>query len=393
MARISQWHGRFLTHISARYTLQLGYPFFYIFKSFVIAILFFVSLKTIDLTALKNTDRSFFLLLSLFLFINALFPFTTFMMYYSSDLLNLYTYYITAILMIIYLQFYLNIFNNKTNINIYMFFLIAFLTGATHEQAITMIPLLILVYILLKIKKVDIPYWYWYSIPFFLMGFSIIMFAPGSNNRIGGYMNTTEWEFMEQSIDWMELGWKRYFYSLYRHIFLTVSNWHGGPGFIPSTWYMQILIFIFSYLNIKKYKSLLDNHIVFPFIYWALSWGTCIVMSASPSYHGVPVEFSKFFMYISLTASIYYYLKECSSKTQTILLSLFLFVVFVGQGIQIPAIYKAKQEYLTLVKQIENGTITEVKHNPTAKMGNITIIKFGNSLYSKYPHIKFSYTN
>ena len=388
-----QWHGRLLTHIPVRYTLQLGYPFFYIFKSFVITILFFVSLKSIDASIIIKTNRSFFLLLSIFLLVNALFPFTTFMMYYSSDLVPLYTYYITAILMIIYLQYYLNIFNNKTDINIYIFYLVAFLTGSTHEQAITMIPLLILVYILLKVKNVDIPYWYWYSIPFFLMGFSIILFAPGSNNRIGGYINTTEWEFMGQSIDWMELGWKRYFYSLYKHIFITTNPWYSGPGFVPSTWYLQILIFIFSYLNIKKYKSLLDNHILFPFIYWALSWGTCLIMLVSPSYHGIPVEFSKFFMYISLTASVYYFLKDCSVKIQTILTSLFLLIVFIGQGIQIPAIYKAKQEYLTLMKKIESGSITEIKHNPTAKIGNITIIKFGDNLYYKYPHIKFNYTN
>ena len=388
-----QRHGRFLTHIAARYTLQLGYPFFYIFRSFVISILFFVSLKTIDASVSKTTERSFFLLLSIFLLINALFPFTTFMMYFSTDLIPLYTYYITAILMIVYLQFYLNVFQNRTDINIYILFLVAFLTGSAHEQAITMIPLLILVYILLKIKKVDIPYWYWYSIPFFLMGFSIIIFAPGSNSRLTDYINTTEWEFMGQSLNWTELGCKKYIYSIYRHIFITTNPWYSGPGFVPSTWYIQILIFIFSYLNIKKYKSILDNYILFPFIYWSLSWGTCLVMLASPSYHSIPIEFSKFFMYISLTASIYYYLKDFSSKIKTILISLFLFVVFIGQGIQMPAIYKAKQEYLTLIEQIESGSITEIKHNPTAKIGNITIIRFGNSLYSKYPHIKFNYTN
>ena len=152
-------------------------------------------------------------------------------------------------------------------------------------------------------------------------------------------------------------------------------------------------MFFFTFLNYKHYKNIFHLKIVIPILYWLFSWYTCIVMSASPEYHLFAVEFSKFFMYIALTASVYYFLKNQSKKIQIICSSVFLVVVFVGQGIQIPAIYKAKQEYLTLVKQIENGSITEVKHNPTAKMGNITIIKFGNSLYYKYPHIKFSYTN
>ena len=108
-----QRHGRFLVHIPARYVLQWGTVCFYISKTFVIAILFFVSLKTIDASALKNTNRSFFLLLSIFLFINALFPFTTFMMYYSMNLLYLFNYYIMAILIMIFLQYYINVFKTK----------------------------------------------------------------------------------------------------------------------------------------------------------------------------------------------------------------------------------------------------------------------------------------
>ena len=388
-----EFHGRFFTHILARYTLQLGYPFVYIFKSLAIAILFFVSLKTIDASALKNTDRSFFLLLSIFLLINALFPFTMFMMYYSSDLLIIYSDYIRAIFMIIFIQYYLNIFKNKTNINIYIFCFLAFLTGSIHETAIALIPLIITIYILLKLIKIDIPKWFWTSIPFFLAGFSLIIFAPGNNNRILVYSDALNWDFFGQTLNWTELGYKKYFYSFIRNVFYTSANGYSSPGFLASTWYTQLLIFIFTFLNFKKYKNIFHINILFPLLYWLLSWYICIVMSASPLYHSITIESTRFFMYISLTASIYYYLKEYSSKIQTILISLFLLVVFIGQGIQMPAIYKAKQEYLMLVEQIESGSITEVKHNPTAKVGNITIIKFGNSLYYKYPHIKFSYTN
>ena len=390
---VFQFHGRALTHLPARYVLQWGTVCFYISKTFVIAILFFVSLKTIDASALKNTNRSFFLLLSIFLFINALFPFTTFMMYYSMNLLYLFNYYIMAILIMIFLQYYINVFQNKVEINLVLFCMLSFLVGAVHEMAIALIPLIISVYILLKLTKINIPRWFWYSIPFFLLGFSVIITSPGNTLRIDTYANASEWEFFGQIINWKELGYKKYIYSFIRNIFYTSNNWYSNPGFLASTWYLQLLIFVFTFLNFKKYRSFLHSKILIPIIYWLFSWYTCIVMSASPMYYSATVEFSKFFMYISLTASIYYYLKRVSPKIQTVLLTLFLFVVFIGQGIQAPAIYKAKKEYLTLVEQIESRSITEVKHNPTAKMGNITIIKFGNSLYYKYPHIKFNYTN
>lgn len=112
--------------------------------------------------------------------INALFHFATFMMYFGYDLVPLYTYYITAILMILFMQYYLNIFESKTNINIPVFCFIAFLTGASHKQAIAVLPMLLLIFILLKFKKITIPQWYWLSVLFFLAGFSVLAFSPGT---------------------------------------------------------------------------------------------------------------------------------------------------------------------------------------------------------------------
>ena len=48
---------------------------------------------------------------------------------------------------------------------------------------------------------------------------------------------------------------------------------------------------------------------------------------------------------------------------------MFLFVVFIGQEIQAPAIYKAKKECLTLVEQIENGSITDSQTQSYRKNG------------------------
>ncbi len=384
-------HGRIWTHVLVRYALQLGYPYVYIMKALVIFTLFFLSLKVIDPKSLEANKWHYGFLLSVFLLINALLPFTTFMMYYASDLLNISSYYLPAIMILLFMLYYLNIFQGKTEIKMPMFFFISFLAGASHEQAITLVPMMIIMYVLLKIKHIEIPKWYWLSlIPFFL-GFAIIIFSPGSSSRITSYAKAESWEFMGQTINWLDLGWKKYFYSFFRHTFLTVSNWHSGPGYIPSTWYIQVLIFIFILLNLKKYKSLLDNNVLFPILFWMLSWGTVVVMSASPMFHGNSVEFSKFFLYISLTGAIYYYLKDSSKKVLIILSSLFCAIVLIGQGIQVKPISQAKKEYFELIEKIERGEITEISEYPEAKMGSVSIIRFGwHGLPYKYPHIKFN---
>ncbi|MGL4368009.1 MAG: DUF6056 family protein [Brevinemataceae bacterium] len=389
-----QWHGRFLTHIVARITLKLGTPLFYIIKSLLICLLFFFSLKTIEPNIhMKKFGIGLILLLSLFLFVNSIFPFTTFMMYYMSDLLNLFGYYIPALFIILYISFYINIFYGKTKICLPCFLLIAFITGSLHEMVIACIPFIITIYILLKIQITEIPKWFWLSLPFFLLGFSILLFAPGSSNRVLDYAKADQWEFFGQTINWLELGYKKYFYSLVRHIFYTADNWYSAPGFLPSTWYIQVLIFLFTFLNYKKYKNMFDMHILLPLLYWLFSWYTCIVMSASPMYHGVPMEFSKFFMYISLTGSAYYYLKEKSVKIQTIFSVLFLLVVLIGQGIQVLPVLKAKKEYLELIEKLDNNKISEARYSPKAKLGNLLIIDFGRYLPNKYTNITFKYTN
>lgn len=381
-----KWHGRFLTHIPMRYTLQLGYPYFYIFKTIIIFSLFFVGLRVIEPKIYQCNRLKYFFLFSLFMLINCLFPFVSFMMYFGYDLAPLYTYYITAIFMILLLQYYLNIFKNKTNINIPVFCFIAFLTGASHEQAIALIPLIILIYFLLKIKSIPIPRWYWLSVPFFLLGFSIIMFTPGTNNRIILYAKAETWKFMGQTVNWLELGWQRYFYSLFRHIFITSDNWYSYPGFLPSTWHLQLLIFIFTFFNVKKYQSWLDNRVLFPLLFWVLSWFTCLVMAVSPMYHSTPVEFGKFFMYIALAGAIYYYFENTNSKMLLNLSFIFTFIVLTGQLIQVQPLLKAKREYFEIIEKIENNEVTNITL-PQAKLGNILITEFGAGLPVKYPHI------
>ena len=343
-----QWK-EFLTYITMRYTLQLGYPYFYVFKTILIFILFYVSLRIIEPKIYQCNTIKFFLLFSLFMFINCLFPFVTFMMYFGYDLAPLYTYYITAIFMILLMQYYLNIFKNETNINIPVFCLIASFTGTSNEQAVALLPMLLLIFILLKIKRITIPKWYWLPVPFFLLGFYIIMLSPGTKNRIVLYAKAETWEFMGQTVNWLELGWKRYLYSLFRHIFITSDNWYSYPGFVPSTWHLQILIFIFSFLNMEKYYSWLNNYVLFPLLFWALSWFTFIVTAANPLYYSIPVEFSQFFMYIALIGSIYYYLQDLNPKKLFRLSFILTIIVLTAQLSQVKPLLKA-ENILKLLK-------------------------------------------
>ncbi len=101
------------------------------------------------------------------------------------------------------------------------------------------------------------------------------------------------------------------------------------------------------------------------------------------------MKISNSFIYIALAGAVYYTLEDKSKKTKMIFSSVFLTVVIVGQAVQIPAIYKARTEYLALVEKIESGEITHINRAdlPTAKLGNIKIITFGGGLGRKYPNI------
>lgn len=193
------------------------------------------------------------------------------------------------------------------------------------------------------------------------------------------------WEFMGQTVNWIKLGWKRYFYSLFRHIFITSDNWYSYPGFVPSTWHLQLLIFIFTYLNIKKYQSWLNDYVLFPLLFWALSWFTCIVMAASPLYHSIPVEFSKFFI-DRVNGSNLLFFQNSNSKMLRNLSFIFTFITLTGQMLPVKHLLKTKREYFEIIRKIENNEISEITL-PKAKLGNILITEFGEGLPVKYPHI------
>ncbi|MGL4393909.1 MAG: DUF6056 family protein [Brevinema sp.] len=383
------WHGRFFTHTLARMALQSHSSILVLSKALITFFLFYFSFKVIKPSMTRTITKQDFILVGFFFFINALFPTMTFMMYYGLETLPLFTYYIMAIFLLIFLQYYINLFQDKTTINLPIFLLIAFITGSLHEMVIAVIPFMILVYILLKINKKAIPSWFWLSLPFFLLGFSAILLSPGNAVRLDTYVNTSQWEFFGQTINWTELGFKKYIYAFIRHAFYTTSRWYSGPGFVPTSWYIQLLILLFNILNFRRIKNFFDPRILNSFLFFAFAWATVLVMSASPMYHSVPVEFSKFFLYLSLTIAFYYFIETKSIKLQTILATIFFLTVFIGQGIQIKPIFDAKQEYLALVKDLEEGKIDKITKLPTAKLGNVTIIKFGGGLPLKYPHVTF----
>lgn len=392
---ILQWeefftkHGRLGIHLLARIILQLGDLPFYLTKTSIIWGLLFLLTKHI--LSLSNTKYFLdtILCVSLLLFFMSLFPAQLFYFYYTIDFLYLSNYYLMAIFLIIFITYYFDLFNNQVEINRIVLYILAFITGSLHELVITCIPLIITIYIILKFQKKTIPSWFWKPIPFFILGFSLLLLSPGGYDRIAYYANASQWDFFGQTINWLELGWKRYWYSLLKHLFYTSSQWYQSPGYIPSTLFLQLFLAMITLLNYQKFKTFQHNKIIYPILWWIFSWYTCIVMSASPMYYWILVEFSKFFLYLALTMSIYYYLQHSKQQLKIIIISVLLVFILVGQGIQIPSLYKARQEYLQLVNQIEKGESIALSKEklPTAYFGTIKIFTFGSGLIYKYPHL------
>lgn len=129
------------------------------------------------------------------------------------------------------------------------------------------------------------------------------------------YDKSKTWEFMGQTVNWIKPGWKRYFYSLFRPIFIT-SDTCVQLSRIPTVYSASANI-NFSFYLLECQKNInLDCITIDCFCYcfgYYLGF-ICIVIAASLLYHSTAIVFSKFFMYIVLTAAIHYFFKTQTQK-------------------------------------------------------------------------------
>jgi len=345
------WHGRFITHSLNRIVLQLGYPYTDIITSFLGLLLLILSYFHINpyfLQKFSFKDKALFILLSVMIFSLlggswTSFTQTTFFM----------SYYFTIILLLFFLIPYRLIFeDSKYKPNINYIIIMGLLAGTSHEQAIAILPILFLLAIILHCKKIAIPFWYWIGVGTFCIGFLFLFLAPSTTsvNRLVNYGNAENWVFMGQKLNWLNLGWKRYFYSLFNWLFLHTYAW------IPQGMIYFIIFGIFFIKNLKStadtsYPKLLDNKNILPLLYFILAWGIVCVMMFSPLYYQAACNMGLIFLFIAVVSTLYYYNFSIRSLKYIKICSIIIGAII--WGIQVPAWIIYYNEYNDVVKIIQ----------------------------------------
>ena len=113
--------------------------------------------------------------------------------------------------------------------------------------------------------------------------------SPGglSEDRLIIYGDVLEWEFFGQTLNWLELGWKRYFYSLAKVLWAWIPHCIGFVVF-----FITILI-----LSIKKLKSFSFELVPSVFLF-LLGQTIIIVMMFTPRFTSGPMALGENFVVI-----------------------------------------------------------------------------------------------
>lgn len=270
-----EWHGRFFTHIIARFILQYRYTADLLTSIFV-AFFFFVSWKAINPHHTIQEKENQRVLLSILCF--SLIAFYTNGFWISMiAVVHFMSYRLTLTLLLLYLIPYLRFFTNQqvppSKIG---FLIVSFIAGSTHEQVVVLIPMLIVMAIIWKILNKTIPSWYWKGIILFILGYLTLFLAPNttSETRLIIYGSALEWDFFGQPLNWLDLGWKRYFYSLVKVLW----KW------IPHCIAFVVFFITFLILSIKKLKGFSFELVPSVFLF-LLGHAIIIVMMFSPVFN------------------------------------------------------------------------------------------------------------
>ena len=387
------WHGRFLTHIWARLILQYSYTAD-ILMSFFVALFFYASWKSINphhTSSEKENQRVLLVVLCFSLILFFAHGFWIPML----RVVHFMSYRFTIALVLLFLIPYLKIFTNNDSVpSLIIFIPLSFLAGATHEQVIVVIPLILMMALIGKFLKKSIPSWYWTGLIVFSLGCSTVFLSPAgiSEEKMIGYGNALEWEFFGQTLNWIELGWKRYFYSLAKVLWVWIPHCIGFVIF-----FITILI-----LSIKKLKSFSFELVPSIFLF-LLGQATIIVMMFSPRFTSGPMALGGDFVVISCISILSSYWKIIKFDVFTkekLILKIVYSITFITWGAQLPPAIAYRIEYnnvLNIVQQtIERGD-TEViipkltKQGMNTPIGYIRIIhppKINSLLPYKFPNTK-----
>lgn len=358
------WHGRLFTHIV--YRLAIGLPSFlpYFFNALALFGIFFTAAWAMFPNFLKGKDL---MPLGLIVFMCSLLLNTLFTPFFFNNPYYFSTIYSSAgasALLLFFFTIYFRIFTqHPLQPKIWQIVLLGLAAGNSHETSAAGVPMMLIVFIILKAQKISLPPWFWWGFAAYLIGFSPLYIPKGSPREqsfLIQYANGTVWDFLGNTYNWFELGWKKYLFSFIRHVFLTPKG--GYPGWLPSTWYIHLFFFIFWGLNLKKTKSLWAEAVLYPALLYVFSWGLVSVMMFSPMFHSNTVDQMRFVLYTALGSALLYSFELFSwDKARKIILPILLALPFILGILFIPALIKPAAEFRQWKAMIEE----------TAKSGGV----------------------
>ena len=290
------WHGRYVTHTIGRLILQLRDPLANILTTFLGILFIFVAYNTIQPNFLKQDNKKdpyLLLILSSLLLSCLVGSWTTY-----TQTLFFVAYTLSFTFVLLFLSPYFQLIRNKEySVSPMWIALLGVLAGNSHEQAVATIPLLLFITIFLKYKKRALPLWYWVGIIGFLVGFAILILSPGNAIRLDVY-GVNHWEFAGQYMNWNDLGFKKYFYSLAKIMWFGNFPWliYSAPFCIIFVWTLR--------KNLLLEKDWTRALHVIPVLLFLFSWMAVGVMAATPSFYGGPINFGLAFLYISVVMVI-----------------------------------------------------------------------------------------
>ncbi|MGL5254142.1 MAG: DUF6056 family protein [Brevinema sp.] len=279
-------HGRIFTHTILRLILQVKEPGLNILWGLFGVVIFWLYMNALKPGFSKKDNTKEF---SVFLLLFVLCMLTKrFFIYNWFIHAHAVSNFLFTALIVSFLIPYCRLLEGTDKSPHWSWFLLAIIAGSAHEQASAVIPLLIVLAGFFMIKKQTIPTWFWIGFFAYGVGLTFLLALSSSKERIILYGSALSWDFMGEKINWLDLGWKRYFYSFFRHFILAEFK-----GFILP--YIAIFLGLVAFL--KK------NHQSIPKVSWffaLLSAFSALVMTASPFFYGGPHDNPIFFLIMAI---------------------------------------------------------------------------------------------
>lgn len=298
------WHGRYISHTLLRFILQSG------FQDIIISIfgsLFpFIAYLHVNSNYYQDNnpkDVASFLILSslLYAFIGvswSTYGMTTFFMS------NIFA-QMTILLFLLPYRFVIN--NPSYTPNLFYLFIIGIIAGSIHEQGVIIIPLLGILALFLYLKKTPPPLWFFLGCGAYFVGNLFLFLAPSmlSDYRLTTYIDIANWEFLGKTYNWLELGYKRYWYSLLNWM-LFVKN---GSAFILSGGIYIVITLILMINNIKKEKTWTSPMTISSTIFFIASFAVIAAMMFSPLYYQANLNWGLIYLFIALIIAYRQYIQ------------------------------------------------------------------------------------